>query len=507
MEDNSRDSKTSSAGTFQTGPERDESEHQGDQSHTKLLGPDLIHHLFTASKTIQVHQLNNRAVQRVLSELAEIVRSLIQQEGRAALRVSAGFLYINGVRISVDPQGYGPFLYLIDEMKKRRVESLEFHPGFDEEELGRFLKMFYEVDESEDAFDQLTERMRDEDIRNLEVSPWVERERHLRDAKTPAKDVRAESNKVFFRTVRLMKEVLHAIEEKHVIQVKKAKRLTQQMTDIIKTDEAILLGLTSIKHFDEYTFAHSVNVCILSMLTGDRLRLYKQDVARLGLAALFHDIGKVHIPSAILRSTTTLSDREWELMKYHTFFGMKELSRVKALREVSDAMFVALQHHIHYDMNGYPQKPGGWDLPLFARIVTVADYYDAMTSPRSYRKIPVTPDKALRFILMKSGKIFDPLIVKVFIQAMGIYPIGTIVELDTGEKAVVIKQNAECRYIHRPTVQILTSSSSEPAPESPGPLVDLTERSAGEYRFRRSIVRALYDEEAGIDKRGCFVAV
>jgi HD-GYP domain-containing protein (c-di-GMP phosphodiesterase class II) len=236
------------------------------------------------------------------------------------------------------------------------------------------------------------------------------------------------------------------------------------------------------------------------MLMGDRLGLEKADVARLGVAALLHDIGKTYIPSTILNSTGPLSPREWELMKYHTFFGVKELSRMNALREASDPMFVALQHHVHLNDNGYPQRPGGWKLRLFSRICTVADYYDAMTASRTYQKDPVTPDKALRFILEKSGDIFDPFIARVFIQAMGLYPVGTIVRLDTGELGVVIKQNAEVRYIHRPQVALVDES----APEAEREVVDLTEESSS-GSYRRSVVKSVHDSQIAVDRRAVFV--
>jgi HD-GYP domain-containing protein (c-di-GMP phosphodiesterase class II) len=251
-----------------------------------------------------------------------------------------------------------------------------------------------------------------------------------------------------------------------------------------------------------YTFVHSVNVCILSMVIGDRLRLDKGDIARIGVAALFHDIGKTYIPSTILNSTGPLNEREWELMKYHTFFGVKELSRMNSLREAIDPMFVALQHHVHTNNNGYPQRPGGWNLKLFTRIVTVADYFDAMTAYRTYQTDPITPDKALRFILEKSGEIFDPFISKVFIQAMGLYPTGTIVELDTGEKAVVVRQNLDPRFLHRPAVELVDASAD---PSSEREVVDLTERLSGEGHFKRSVVRTYHDSEIEVGKRAHFV--
>jgi len=273
--------------------------------------------------------------------------------------------------------------------------------------------------------------------------------------------------------------------------------------DIVRTDESILVGLASIKDFDEYTFAHSVNVCVLSMLIGDRLRLYKNDIARLGVAALLHDIGKMYVPQTILNKPSRLEGKEWDVMKYHTFFGVKELSKVKSPREVADGMFAALQHHVHYNGSGYPTRPGGWDLHLFTRIVTIADYYDAMTTPRIYKVDPLTPDRALRFILERSGQIFDPFIAKVFIQAIGIYPVGTVVDLDSDERGVVVKQHDSSRFIHRPVVAPMRLDGSF---DPRGALYDLSERATGSRSYRRTIVRTIYDGNAERGKVKFFTA-
>lgn len=466
------------------------------------LGLELVTRLFSACKTVRMYEMNNRASQRSLFELHDVVRQMLEVEGRSSIRVTGDLLLVNDQRIVVDAQHYGPFEYVVEELKNRRVETVEFTSGTDSGELGRFLRALTSVDPVENAYDLLCQALESSSISSIVTTELVDEELALREINQETRNIRQESNRVYFRTVALMGDILRTIEEKHILQVRKAKRLTQQMVDIIQMDESMLLGLTSIKNFDMYTFVHSVNVCILSMLIGDKLRLNKSDIARVGVSALFHDIGKTYIPSTVLNSTGPLNQREWELMKYHTFFGVKELSRMNSLREAIDPMFVALQHHVHFNNNGYPQRPGGWDLRLFTRIVTVADYYDAMTAHRTYQKKPVTQDKALRFILQKSGEIFDPFICKVFIQAMGLYPIGSIVELDTGEIAVVVKQNPDPHFLHRPAVEIVDAAAD---PSADRRVVDLTERSKGESEFERTIVRTYDDSEIDVDKRIHFV--
>jgi HD-GYP domain-containing protein (c-di-GMP phosphodiesterase class II) len=464
-------------------------------------GPSLVHNLFSASKTVQLHDINNRAAQRILGDLVATIRKLSEVDSRIQLRVVTDFLNINEVRIPVDTQTFGPFRYIMDEMKKRQVEAIEFGCDIEVDEIGRFLQGFFGDVPEDEPYEAMLAMLESSNVTRVQLTQWVEREKHLRETdarRSKNRDVMGESNQVFFRTVSMMGEVLKGIERRRAIQFRKAERLTQQMVDIIQADESILVGLSSIKNFDEYTYAHSVNVCILSMLIGDRLKLHKQDIARLGVATLLHDIGKTYVPQSILNNPGKLEEKDWELMKYHTFFGVVELSRIKALREIDDALFVTLQHHVHYNMNGYPQRANGWKLRVYSRIATVADYFDAMTTARVYQD-PVTPDKALRFILEKSGEIFDPFIAKVFIRAMGVYPIGTVVELNTGENAVVIRQN-DAGMIHRPVVKILDENMN-PADAKK---VDLSQVGS-DGRFKRSVVKAFYNAETETLKTRFFV--
>jgi hypothetical protein len=133
--------------------------------------------------------------------------------------------------------------------------------------------------------------------------------------------------------------------------------------------------------------------------------------------------------------------------------------------------------------------------------VTVADYYDAMTAYRTYQKEPITADQALQFLVSNAGNIFDPFIPKVFVQAMGLYPTGTIVELDGGEIGVVTRQNGDPRLLHRPVVEVLRTHTDAVERE----MIDLAERDPG-GRYPRRILRALHESQVDIDKRLCFLA-
>lgn len=455
------------------------------------LGPVLVHSLFSAGRTLQIYDMNNNTVKQCLAKLMLTLMELFDAEGRVILSLKTDLLYINDVRIIVDSQAMGPLLYLIEKMKQRKVEEIDMIPGVTPEALGVFLKSFFEDPASDDVFGELNNRLESNAIASIRLTEWIERKKYLRDSKIERKEIREESNRVMSRAILYMGEVMRAVEQRRPIQIPKAHRLTQQIADIIETDETILVGLTSLKNYDEYTFSHSVNVSVLSMLIAERMGLGRSETASIGVAALLHDIGKTHIPQAILNKPAALTGDEWKFMERHPMLGVIELSRVRSLRAIADPLFTSLQHHLLYNCSGYPEKPGQWELHPYIHIVVVADIYDAMTTPRVYRKEPMTPDAVLQYILQNSGEMFDSLVAKVFIKAMGIYPIGTVVELNSGERAVVVRQNEQARFLHRPAVSLL----GEDGPEEE--TIDLAAGDGG--GFPRSIVRSIFDPacEAG----------
>lgn len=471
----------------------------GATSAIDRLGPPLVHCLFSASRTLQIYDLSNHASQTILSKLMQTLKELTEVEGRVTVTVATDLLLINDVRVIVDSQNAGSLLHLVDEMTKRRVEEIDFAPEVTVTEMGSFLKLFSLEPSEEDVFGELNRRLADASVTSVRLTERIERERCLRDAKVERREIREESNRVMSRTIRFMGEVLRTIEQRRPIQLPKAHRLTQQLADIIQMDETILVGLASIKDYDEYTFSHSVNVCVLSMLIADRMGLGKNDIGQIGVAALLHDIGKTHIPQSILNKPGILTTDEWDLMERHTMLGVIELSRVRSLRAILDPIFVSLQHHLLYNRSGYPKKPGNWKLHPYTHLITIADIFDAMTTPRVYRKHTLTPDRALRFILHKSGEIFDPLVAKVFIKTMGVYPVGTVVELDTGARAVVVRQNEQARSMHRPFVVLLHEDGPRGEP------VDLAEKTHDGTTYRRTIVRSVHDELSEAQKASCFV--
>ncbi|HXX54338.1 MAG TPA: HD domain-containing phosphohydrolase, partial [Thermodesulfovibrionales bacterium] len=238
--------------------------------------------------------------------------------------------------------------------------------------------------------------------------------------------------------------------------------------------------------YDEYTYHHSVNVSILSVALGQRIGLSRKALTDLGLVALFHDIGKMEVPPEILNKPTNFDDNEWKIVKKHPFWGVRAILKLKGLDSTSiKTAIVAFEHHLNYDMTGYPKISKPISLDFYSKIVSLADQYDAMTSSRVYSRNPLAPDKALSIMMERAGRELDPILFKFFINMIGVFPIGTLVLLDTKELGLVYGGNT--MFLDRPRVLIIIDSNGN---RIKGSVVDLAEKeNSGKYV--RTIVKTM----------------
>jgi HD-GYP domain-containing protein (c-di-GMP phosphodiesterase class II) len=246
-----------------------------------------------------------------------------------------------------------------------------------------------------------------------------------------------------------------------------------------------------------------VNVALLSMALGNRAGYSKVELADLGLAALFHDVGKCAISLDVLNKPGEFTKEEWQAMRTHPTEGVLTLITLRGIHQVPDRMAGAsFEHHMNYDFSGYPKLAIDWKQSVASRIVTIADCYDAMTSSRVYRREPMTPSKVLQFMFSKSGQSFDPVLLKLFVNCVGIVPIGSLVLLDTNELAVVVRPAQDKDNAERPVVRMVADCDGNQIEN--GPEVDLAEKSDdGEYRV--SIVQLVDNAAYQFDTSRYFV--
>jgi HD-GYP domain-containing protein (c-di-GMP phosphodiesterase class II) len=285
--------------------------------------------------------------------------------------------------------------------------------------------------------------------------------------------------------------------------IKKMKRVVQGIVDQILNEETSLIGLTTIRDYDEYTFTHSVNVCIFSVALGKRLGLSKVQLYDLGLAALFHDIGKSRVPQEILNKSGGLTDDEWRLIASHPWLGVLALFQVRGTQELPyRSMVVAHEHHMKRDLTGYPRPIRERQLGMFSKIVAIADGFDAATSRRAYQTVPFTPAQVMLELRDNPRRGMDPVIVKAFINLTGIYPVGTLVILDTFELGIVHAVNPLQDMLSRPMVRIVSDVSGNVL--YPGDVVDLADRDADGV-FLRTIIKTENPDRYGIRVGDYFV--
>jgi HD-GYP domain-containing protein (c-di-GMP phosphodiesterase class II) len=272
----------------------------------------------------------------------------------------------------------------------------------------------------------------------------------------------------------------------------------------VLNNETSIVGLTTIRDYDEYTFTHSVNVCIFSVALGKKLGFSRLELYDLGLAALMHDIGKARVPLEVLNKTSSLDDDEWRVMQAHPWLGSLSLFSLRSYEETPyRAILVAHEHHMKSDLTGYPKAIRPRRLGLFSRLVSVADGFDAATSRRSYQTVPIEPDAVLREMWENPRRGYDPVLVKALINLIGIYPVGTCVILDTFEVAIVYGPNPETQLLHRPLVRLAIDDVGGTIPP-PGRLVNLAEQDERGH-FVRSIVKVTTPTRYGLNVGNYFI--
>lgn len=253
---------------------------------------------------------------------------------------------------------------------------------------------------------------------------------------------------------RVVQELMSDVKAGHTINTQKVKHVVGNIVNELIHNRFIVTKLADIRILDDYTFAHSVNVCVLSVSTGIAMGYSKRRLHTLAIGAILHDIGKMLVPEEILNKPGELTKSEFAKMKKHSILGYELLKEQPDIP--ATAALVALQHHERYNGEGYPHGIKNNNIYEHAKIVSIADVYDALTADRVYKNA-VLPYECVEIIIASSGYHFDPALVRTFVENIAIYPIGTVVELNTGEIAAVIDSNRILPI--RPTVLVIADKN------------------------------------------------
>jgi HD-GYP domain-containing protein (c-di-GMP phosphodiesterase class II) len=488
----------------QSGGTQDESIQHGvelaSEREMQRAGREFLVSLFAALRSLKLYPLDNQAVQNSIRDVESVARRLLDREQGIAVRYLGDLCFVNELRLRMDLGSYATFGGVGRVFQQHGIGQIEVEPTVTLDDWASFLSLLSAEPDAFNPFGRISDRLIRNGIRRIQLTRATEAEARSRDAERSIEVAK----RTYAYSVAVARETMTGVRMGRGVSLRRVKRAVQSIVDQVLDNEASILGMTVLRDYDEYTFAHSVNVCIFSLALGRRLGFSRHELYDLGLGALLHDIGKVRMPLEIINKSSRLDDAEWELIREHPTEGLLTLSEMRGTAGLPlRAMLIAYEHHMKVDLSGYPRSRRPRGSYLFARIVAVADAFDAATSRRSYQSQPFSPDVVLKEMLHNSERGFDPLLVKAFITTVGIYPVGTLVVLDSYELAVVVAPNRRPEQSHQPTVKVIFDSMGIPI--DPPVDVDLAAADPQTGRPLRSIIKATEPEHYGIDVADYFV--
>lgn len=429
------------------------------QSETMLqpLGRSLVISMYAATQSLRIYPVENTTVQNALREVHRIITRLIEREAMVSLRAVGDFLFLNDARLRLDLSDYGAFSFLHDTLARHGIGQVEFTAGLTHRDLAPFLSLLLQDEGSEEPFHRFITRLAATPAEHILLQPVRALQEAYEEEEGHAREV---AKRTYFQSVHVAREVLTDARMGRAVNLRRVKRAVQSIVDQVLNNETTMIGMTALRDHDEYTFTHSVNVCIFSVVLGQKLGLEKVQLYELGLGALFHDVGKQRIDADIVNKPGGLDEYEWSQMQRHPVEGLLMLFSMKGLTEIPyRAMLMAYEHHMKTDFSGYPRNSRTRQPTLYSRIVATVDGFDAATSKRSYQQQPWPADEVLREMRDNPGRGYDALLVKAFINVTGVFPVGTLAILDTHELAVVVSRNPDPAHIHQPIVKIISDAS------------------------------------------------
>jgi HD-GYP domain-containing protein (c-di-GMP phosphodiesterase class II) len=360
---------------------------------------------------------------------------------------------------------------LVEQFISREIGGIVFKPDLTTAELIRLAVLMSKEPESIAAEGGIIEIIGREGISHIELHRVLLVDKNTGGA---IKEEQKKSAQLFMDAIEAIKDVVQGVHLDKSISMRKLNTVVQTMVDNVLDNRDALMGLTSLKMYDEYTFAHSVNTSILAISLGTFLSFEKPQIAALGVAAMLHDIGKLRVPLEIINKPGKLTEDEWQEVKRHPINGAFLASGIPGVTKL--AMVVAFEHHQH-GPSGYPQAAVRSEEHLFSHIVALADAYEALTAARVYYSVQMPPDQAIRILVEKRGKVFHPVLVKAFVNMIGIFPVGTVLKLSSGEVGLVLHQT---RDLLRPRVLLLTKFDG--SERTSGAEISLLETTGGKYK-------------------------
>ena len=452
------------------------------------LGRSLTNGLFQSLRILSIHSSENEAVRDPLRRLVNVLGVLLNHWNSVHFITVEGQVYLNDLRIKMESSAYSNVVYLLGQLDRHGIGGITFSRALSEGEFKEFVTMLLGTkppkDKEKDSLDHVREALIETGLTGI----TLDRPYYFKSGGTTAftKENEEAQQEVaalsYAKGVLAVKDYFRAVEAAEAANPLRIRKIVHDLVDVAEDEPENFLKLHTIHGVEDAYYNHCVNVATLAVTIGRQLQMTRVELADLGAAAMFHDLGYSALERQEKDEEKVFSAKD--RMRLHTVAGFRSLLRQAEYGPgLLRRLLVTLEHHMTYKRpGGYPSL-GSKQLSVFTRIVQVADHYDALVTPSS-TKPGLLPVKVIERIAAGSGTHFDPIVVKALVQVVGRYPYGSLVKLTSGEVGVVTSGGRDQRRFSRPTVMVVRSGDgSEVEPHQ----VDLGEKDI----LRRRIAAVL----------------
>jgi HD-GYP domain-containing protein (c-di-GMP phosphodiesterase class II) len=464
------------------------------------------------------YSVENQVVANQLESLREVLVPVLEEHGEAVLVALEDDMFLNGARIPIRNNSLKFHRITLEEFRRRQIAGVRAVKGMRNEELATFFRLFVQPDlyagpellagclaqgndhvlpvihasteapDEEDFGWGIFDRARSSGPRPEDPAPggglsggggggggtgggegsgegggFGGSGGGIGDGgggPGTGRAPRGSARKAYASAVQGARSLLTTTSLHGGMELRHAKRVVQPLVDGAFASDPVVVGLSSLSHHDEYTYAHAVNVCLVAVTMGHYLELDRRALSDLGVAALLHDVGKSVVADLIHHSSEHFTPEEEAAAHRHPLEGAKLLAGSTTLNQTTlRCMRVALEHHMAADQSGYPKPASRWSPSVLSRLVAAADCYVSLQTHRSRRGGEITPYQALGMMMGPLKKRFDPVMLWALVNTVGIYPPGQMVEMDDGSIAIVLAPNAA--DLVRPHVRIVVAATGE----------------------------------------------
>lgn len=284
---------------------------------------------------------------------------------------------------------------------------------------------------------------------NPQENPLPPKKVHYKDSVSVEEEITF-AREVHTNLAHMVNEIMADVRAGGKIKFSSTKAIVTDMIESVARNPDAFIWLTKLKHSDDYTYNHSMDASILAVTLGRHLGLTRKELQDLAIGTLLFDVGKMKLPKNLLTKPGRLTDEEFALVKKHVDYSVEIMQEIKGISPQS--IEIARYHHERHNGSGYPNGLKGTEIPVFARIAAIVDCYDAITSDRTYNRA-ISAHEAIKQLYEWRNIDFQEELIEQFIQCLGIYPTGSLVELSTGEVGVILSQNRIRRL--RPKVMLI----------------------------------------------------